>query len=213
MLTLLSSTPLQKNMVPTEWRSYIVDSQLSWLFTKNKKENMIMKNYKKIPFNRVKDFGSYVEKKLREGHVIIRILINENEKEIAELVGYANDKECKSYYMNLADSEEQLRASVITEELEPYYAFKDSERAHDVRTDDIDIETDCQNIISFQDFKEEFSSREKEFYNGISFSYDGEMMHCEFYISTNKGNIANFGRSMELDFITEWMTEHGYYSK
>ena len=172
-----------------------------------------MKNYKKIPFNKIKDIGSYVEKKLREGRVIIRILVNEDEKEIAELVSCANDKECKSYYMNLAGSEEQLRASVITEELEPYYTFKDSERAHDVRTADIDIETDCQNIVSFQDFKKDFSSREKEFYNGISFSYDGVILHGEFYISTDKGDIANFGGCMELEFIEEWMEEHGYYSK
>lgn len=172
-----------------------------------------MKNYKKIPFNRIKDIESYVEKKLREGHVIIRILVNEDEKEIAELVSYANDKECKSYYMNLADSEEQLRASVITEELKPYYAFKDSEREQDIHTADIDIETDCQNIISFQDFKEEFTIREKEFYNGISFSYDGVIMHGEFYISTDKGDIANFGGNMELEFIEGWMIEQGYYCK
>lgn len=171
-----------------------------------------MKNYKKIPFNRIKDIGSYVEKKLREGHVIIRILVNEDEKEIAELVSYVNDKECKSYYINLADSDEQLKTCVITESLNPYYAFKDSSRSDDCYAD-IDIETDCQNIIDFQSVKEDFSSREKEFYNGISFQYDGEMMHYEFYISIDKEYIENFGGCLELDFIEEWMVEHGYYSK
>lgn len=171
-----------------------------------------MKNYKKIPFNRIKDIGAYVEKKLREGHVIIRILVNEDEKEITELVSYVNDKECKSYYINLADSDEQLKTCVITESLNPYYAFKDSSRSDDCYAD-IDIETDCQNIIDFQSVKEDFSSREKEFYNGISFQYDGEMMHYEFYISIDKEYIENFGGCMELEFIEEWMAEHGYYSK
>lgn len=45
-----------------------------------------MKNYKKIPFNRIKDIESYVGKKLKAGHIIIRIAVNEDKKEISELV-------------------------------------------------------------------------------------------------------------------------------
>ena len=55
----------------------------------------------------------------------------------------------------------------------------------------------------------------EKYYSGESFqyeNYDGKT-HYEFYISTGKGDIENFGECMELNFITEWMTEHGYYSK
>lgn len=171
-----------------------------------------MKNYEKIPFDQISNIESYVEEKLRVGHVIIQIAVNEDKKEISELVSYANDKECMSYYRNIADSDEQLKTCVITESLNPYYAFKDSSRSDDCCAD-IDIETECQNIEDFPNVKEDFLNREKEFYNGVSFQYDGEMMHYEFYISTGKGDIVNFGGSMELNFITEWMTEHGYYGK
>ena len=171
-----------------------------------------MKNYEKIPFNQISNIESYVEEKLKAGYIIIQIAVNEDEKEISELVSYANDKECKSYFSNLADSDEQLKSGVITESLNPYYTFKDNSNSDDCYAD-IDIETDCQNIEDFQSVKDKFTSREKDFYNSISFQYDGEMMHYEFYISIDKGDIANFGGCLELDFIEEWMTEHGYYSK
>lgn len=172
-----------------------------------------MKNYTKIPFNKITDIESYVEEKLKAGHIIIQILVNEDQKEIDELISYANDKGCESYYRNICDSDEQLRNCVITESLEPYYAFRDDKREERVCCCDIDIETDSQNIVDFQSVKEDFSNREKEFYNGISFQYDGEIMHCEFYISNDIGDIANFGGNMEIEFVTEWMKEQGYYNK
>lgn len=172
-----------------------------------------MKNYTKIPFNQIKDIESYVEEKLKAGHIIIQIRVNEDNKQIEELTSYANDKECKSFYRNLADSDEQLKTHVIEKKIEPYYSFKDNKKSNNVHCADIDIETDCQNIVDFQCVKEDFSSREKEFYNGISFQYDGEIMHYEFYISLEKGDIANFGGCLEIDFVTEWMEEQGYYHK
>ena len=172
-----------------------------------------MRNYEKIPFNQISNIESYVEEKLRAGHIIIQIAINEDKKEISELVSYANDKECVSCFRNLAGiGEEELPKSVIEEVLEPYYAFKDDEKVQDVHTADIDIETDCQYITNFRRFKETIKENE-EYFSGDSFHEDDETMHYEFYISTDKGDIANFGGSMELDFITEWMTEHGYYGK
>lgn len=169
-----------------------------------------MKSYKKIPFNRIKDIESYVEKKLREGHVIIQILVNEDEKEIDELISYANDSQCKSYYRSLTDSEEQLRSCVITERLEPYYAYKDTNREDGIC--DIDIQTDNQNVIDFHTFKKEFKDMEK-YYSGDNFRYEESEFneHYEFYISTDKGDIENFGGSMEIDFVTEWMKEQGFY--
>lgn len=172
-----------------------------------------MKNYEKIPFNQISNIESYVEEKLKAGHIIIQILVNDDSKEIFNLVSYANDKECQSSYRNIADSEEQLKTSVIAEDLDPYYAFKDGEKEQDVHTANIDIETDCQYIVDFQSVIKDFVSIEKKYCNGEGFQDDGVTMHYAFYISTDKGDIANFGGSMELDFIEEWMTEHGYYSK
>ena len=142
-----------------------------------------MKDYAKIPFDQFDDvefnnIESYIEDKLKVGQIIIQILVDEDNQQIAELISYANDKECKSYYRNITDSDEQLRTCVITETLEPYYAFKD-----------------------------------KKYYSGESFKDDDVTMHYEFYISIEKGDIANFGGCLEIDFVTEWMEEQGYYSK
>lgn len=183
-----------------------------------------MKNYTKIPFNKIKDIESYVEKKLKTGHIIIQILVNEDNKEIDELISYANDKECKSYYRSLTDSDEELRTNVIVERLEPYYAYKDEIRKYCnpykdktkkmACTCDIDIDTDSQNVIDFKMFKRDFKHMEK-YYGGESFQYEGYngKTHYEFYISIDKGDVGNFGGCMEVNFTTEWMREQGYYTK
>ena len=172
-----------------------------------------MKNYTKIPFGEIKDIESYVEKVLKAGYIIIQILVDEDNQQIAEVVSFANDKECKSYYRNLTDSDEQLRTCVITETLEPYYAFKDKKRNERVCCCDIDIETDCQDITDFASVVNNFASIEKKHYSGESFKDDETTMHYEYYISTDKGDVANFGGNMEIEFVTEWMEEQGYYSK
>jgi len=167
-----------------------------------------MKDYQKIPFNQITDIASYVEEKLKAGHVIIQILVNESLKQIDELISYANDKECKSYFCNLTDSDAQLKESVITELIEPYYAFK---KGMNKCFNDIDINEDSQNVIAFNTFKADFKDMEK-YYDGGDIPYYGKA-HYEFYISTGKGDIGNFGGCMEVEFITEWMIEQGYYNK
>lgn len=101
-----------------------------------------------------------------------------------------------------------MKTYVITERIEPYYAFKDGMNKC---FNDIDIDEDSQNVIDFNTFKADFKKMEK-FYDEDNISYYGKA-HYEFYISTGKGDIENFGGCMEVEFITEWMTEHGYYSK
>lgn len=177
-----------------------------------------MKYYEKIPFSEINNIESYVEEKLRDGHVIIQILVNEDKKEIDELISYANDKDCKSYYRCLTDSDEQLRSSVISEYMQLYYAFKDEKR--DSSTCDIDIGGDRQDVIDFHTFKKDFKDMEK-YYSGKSFhyeNYDGKT-HYEFYVSTGNAdvceecNIGNIGGYLEVEFATEWMAEQGYYQK
>ncbi len=181
-----------------------------------------MKNYKKIPFSQITDISSYVEEKLKAGHVIIQILVNETHKEIDELISYANDKECESYYRSLTDSDEQLKTCVISEYMEVYYAFKDKNRMYnypykdktkrEACTCDIDIGSDRQDVIDFYTFKNDFKDMEK-YFDEHSFQYEDYegKTHYEFYISTGKGDIGNFGGCMEIEFATEWMTEQGYY--
>lgn len=171
-----------------------------------------MKNYKKIPFSEIDNIESYAEEKLRNGHVIIQISVNETRKEIDELISYANDKECQSYFVSLTNSNEQLKTSVIVERLEPYYAFKDTEKSENVYCCDIDIETDSQNVIDFSIFIEDFKFME-EYYSGKSRQFDGGRAHYEFYVSIDKGDIGNFGGCLETEFVTEWMAEQGYYSE
>lgn len=169
-----------------------------------------MMNYTKIPFSQITDVEAYVEEKLKLGHIIIQILVNEDQKEIDELISYANDNECKSYYCSLTDSDEQLRTSVIVERLEPYYAFKDKDS--DDSTNDIDIQIDSQNVTGFNDLRKNFRDMEK-IYSGKSIETDIGNAHYEFYISKGKGDIANFGGNIEIEFVTEWMKEQGYYRK
>lgn len=173
-----------------------------------------MKNYKKIPFNRIKDIESYIERKLKRGHIIIQILVNEDNKEIDELISYANDKGCESFFGFFADTVEQQKNSVIVERMEPYYAFKKDDIPDNVMCCDIDYGSKDENIISFYYLKKDFASMQK-YYDEKSFQYpDYEgRTHYEFYISNGKGDVANMGCGMEVDFATEWMTEMGYYSK
>lgn len=171
-----------------------------------------MKDYKKIPFDEIDNIKSYIEEKLKSGHIIFQILVNETRKEIDELISYANDKECRSYYVSLTDSDEQLRTSVIVERLEPYYAFKDTEKSENVYCCDIDIETDSQNVIDFNTFIEEFKSMEK-YYDGKNTKWNDGNSHYEFYISIDKADIGDFGGCLETEFITEWMSKRGYYNK
>lgn len=147
-----------------------------------------------------------MEEKLKTGHVIIQIIANESLKQIDELISYANDKECKSHYRSLTDSDEQLRECVITECIDPYYAFKKEDKC----CDDIDINEDSQNVIDFEQFKADFKDMQ-QYYDEKDIPYYGKA-HYEFYVSTGKGNIENFGGCMEVEFITEWMIEHEYYN-
>ena len=41
-----------------------------------------MKNYRSVSLNRIKDFETYAEKKLKAGHIIIEIRLNEERNEI-----------------------------------------------------------------------------------------------------------------------------------
>ena len=171
-----------------------------------------MRDYKRMFFNKFESMESYAERHLKAGFVIIQILVNDDKEEIENLTSYANDKECKSYYRSLTDTDEQLKRSVIVEELEPYYAFKD--KTNDKSAASIDIETDNQNVIDFNILKDDFSAFEKKDYDGEKFiDDDGMLKHYEFYISIGRGDIANFGGSMEIDFVTEWMQEQGYFQE
>ena len=153
-----------------------------------------MKNYTKIQFTRISEIESYVEQKLKEGYSIIEIIVNENREEITDLISYANDKDCKSYYRNLADSDEQIRNSVITESMTPYYAFRENNSDESIHTDDIDIETDSQDIIDFNNFKKRFITMEKNYYSGKPYSGDdGDTLHVEFEVANKKCKIENFG--------------------
>ena len=51
-----------------------------------------MKNYRSVSLNRIKDFETYAEKKLKAGHIIIEIRLNEEKNEIRKIVSYAQDK-------------------------------------------------------------------------------------------------------------------------
>lgn len=65
--------------------------------------------------------------------------------------------------------------------------------------------------MDFSTFKSDFKKME-EYYDEKNIPYYGKA-HYEFYVSIKKGDIENFGGCMEVEFITEWMIEHGYYNQ
>lgn len=69
-----------------------------------------MKNYRSVSLNRIKDFGTYAEKKLKAGHIIIEIWLNEERNEIRKIVSYAQDKNGQTWIWKKTDSEELKRS-------------------------------------------------------------------------------------------------------
>lgn len=68
-----------------------------------------MKNYRSVSLNRIKDFETYAEKKLKAGHIIIEIRLNEERNEIRKIVSYAQDKNEQTWIWQKTDSEEMKR--------------------------------------------------------------------------------------------------------
>lgn len=68
-----------------------------------------MKNYRIVSLNRIKDFETYTEKKLKAGHIIIEIRLNEERNEIRKIVSYAQDKNEQTWIWQKTDSEEMKR--------------------------------------------------------------------------------------------------------
>lgn len=68
-----------------------------------------MKNYRIVSLNRIKDFETYAEKKLKAGHIIIEIRLNEERNEIRKIVSYAQDKNGQTWIWQKTDSEEMKR--------------------------------------------------------------------------------------------------------
>ena len=68
-----------------------------------------MKNYRSVSLNRIKDFETYAEKKLKAGHIIIEIRLNEERNEIRKIVSYAQDKNGQTWIWQKTDSEEMKR--------------------------------------------------------------------------------------------------------
>ena len=69
-----------------------------------------MKNYRSVSLNRIKDFETYAEKKLKAGHIIIEIRLNEERNEIRKIVSYAQDKNEQTWIWQKTDSEELKRS-------------------------------------------------------------------------------------------------------
>ena len=69
-----------------------------------------MKNYRSVSLNRIKDFETYAEKKLKAGHIIIEIRLNEERNEIRKIVSYAQDKNGQTWIWQKTDSEELKRS-------------------------------------------------------------------------------------------------------
>ena len=169
--------------------------------TKNFK---LYEGYRKIPFNKISDMEKYVTEKLKRGHAIIQILVNEDKNCIDELISYANASEEESWYrcyMSYLKADQHLKDYVITQCLIPFY----EEEGY------VSIYNDCPDITTFSCAVDSITEM-KKYYEGKSFQWenDNTNYHYEFYISNGKCDIGNFGASMECDFADAWHEEYGW---
>lgn len=165
----------------------------------------MMKNYKKITeklnINQVKTLFS-------EGHIFVVALVDEPNKEIRLAVSYGVDQKAKSWVGNYyANSLEHLKRSVIMEGLEPYYAYRDDAKPANVFTCDIDIQHDWQDIRSLEEGISDVTEA-----SGLRVDPHNKKLKVELYVSKGEGDFANFGGPLELEFVTELMTEKGFYN-
>ena len=58
----------------------------------------LMEEYRKIPFGKIKDIGSYAVSMLKKGYVITKVLVRESDHHIIELISYADGKKFASYF-------------------------------------------------------------------------------------------------------------------
>ncbi|MGN0408901.1 MAG: hypothetical protein ACI4E3_00685 [Candidatus Fimousia sp.] len=158
-----------------------------------------MKNYRKVPVENIKNLSDYVVRKIKEGHVIIDIEINDDKREIVEVISYANDKDCKSMvYRYLAGSDEVLQACVMVQHMEPIEDVDDGMKF-------IDIHRDDQDLIGYEVVKDNFKEWDKYCNRSDIYRY-----HRECYISIGQIEIGDFGGPLELDFLEEFSKEYGY---
>lgn len=169
--------------------------------TKNFK---LYEEYRKIPFNKIGDMEKYVTQKLKKGHAIIQILVNEDKNSIDELISYANASEEESWYRCYVKPEQRLKDYVILQYLVPYY-----EEEPDMKY--VSIYNDYQNVITFYSASKDIAEM-KKYYEGKSFQDEDYKTnyHFEFYISKGKCDIENFGASMECHFADAWHEKYGW---
>lgn len=143
----------------------------------------------------------YITEKLKKGHAIIQILVNEDKNSIDELISYANASEEESWYRCYIKPTRNLKDYVILQYLVPFY----EEDGH------VSIYDDYQNIITFCSVTDDIADM-KEYYEGKSFWCENDKTnnHYEFYISKGKCDIENFGASMECYFADAWHKENGW---
>ena len=160
-----------------------------------------MKNYKRLAIDEIHN-TDLMEGFAYEGKVIIEVLVNEETKRIGSLTSYAIDSNCESYYTCFVKNSEELKESVITQYLIPHYGF---ECDHGPRflCADIDIQSDFQNVLSEFEIRRHFEVYKDDYKPGF---------HYEVYVSKEKSALGEFGSSLELDFIEEWLIEKGEYT-
>ena len=181
------------------------------MLSTHRKGRLSMKNYRNVSFNRIKDFGIYAEQKLKSGHIIVEIWLNEEKNEIKKLISYANDKNGQAKVWRRTDSEEMKRSSVIVEEMIPAYQFEHPDTLHSRWYPE--IESDRQTILDFKLLKDNFSRKLNLFQDDNQClcleNKDNEKMYCQYYVSAKQGDFRNWGGPLERVFIKEWMSAYG----
>lgn len=167
----------------------------------------LYEEYRKIPFKNIRDMEKYVTKKLKKGHAIIQILVNEDRNSIDELISYANASEEESWYRCYVEPEQHLKDYVILQ-----YLIPDYEEESDMKY--VSIYDDYQNVITFDSASNDIAEM-KEYYAGTTFQWESDKTnyHYEFYISNGKCDIENFGASMECHFADAWHEEYGWIKR
>ena len=170
---------------------------------------------KKIPFARIKNKNSYFTRKLKQGYIIVDVLVSDTENEISLLSVYGNDKKDESCMACMFP--EVYRESVFVSQVIPEYPFK-NRRCSDDYLCCMELFDAGQGICSFEDAAHILSYlSEKHGEQTSCMDGEEEQGHREFYIikpnEESPYNMASLGGEFECEFVESWMKSHGYYTE
>lgn len=163
-----------------------------------------MKDYRKIPFSKIKCIEEYTKLMLEKGYVIVQALIDDECHQIIEEICYGIEKAAppdETFLACLFNEEKELCDRVFVDYAAPTYVNEGYNTSRYFLSLDAFPFT-----ISLFDFEREISCMEKHFEEKC-FSPENKpnkIRHYEFYVSKHKQDFYDFFWDKEFEFLEDW---------